>query len=124
MVINILMGIVQAWQKSAILDSEWVDVYIAFQVITVTWIYVGCFRNAVLKNISICYIRCTLESDVGQKDVGSLSDSVLRYLKDLPSPLIPACIYPQLQTAVTLQQQVLQQSAGRSLLMSFMLPLD
>lgn len=52
------------------------------------------------------------ESDIGQKEVGPLSECVLRYLRDLPSPIIPACIYPQLQTAVTLQQQVLQQSAG------------
>eukprot|EP00064_Thunnus_orientalis_P003747 superscaffoldBa00000318_g3758 len=51
------------------------------------------------------------ESDIGQKDVGFLSECVLRYLRDLPSPVIPACIYPHLQTAVTLQQQVLQQSA-------------
>ncbi|XP_067330042.1 phosphatidylinositol 3-kinase regulatory subunit beta isoform X3 [Channa argus] len=51
------------------------------------------------------------ENDMCQKDVGYLSESVLHYLRDLPSPLIPACIYPHLQTAVTLQQQVLQQSA-------------
>ncbi|XP_040910330.1 phosphatidylinositol 3-kinase regulatory subunit beta [Toxotes jaculatrix] len=53
----------------------------------------------------------TSESDVGQKDVGYLSECVLQYLRDLPSPVIPACVYPHLQTAVTLQQQVLQQSA-------------
>ncbi|XP_068197067.1 phosphatidylinositol 3-kinase regulatory subunit beta isoform X2 [Antennarius striatus] len=51
------------------------------------------------------------ESDICHTDVGPLSEGVLRYLKDLPSPIIPACIYPQLQTAVTLQQQVLQQAA-------------
>lgn len=58
---------------------------------------------------------------MGQKDVGHLSECVLRYLRDLPSPVIPACIYPHLQTAVTLQQQVLQQSAGKSHLMTFIL---
>ncbi|KAE8291081.1 Phosphatidylinositol 3-kinase regulatory subunit beta [Larimichthys crocea] len=51
------------------------------------------------------------ESEMGQKDVDHLSECVLQYLRDLPSPVIPACIYPHLQTAVTLQQQVLQQSA-------------
>ncbi|TKS80036.1 Phosphatidylinositol 3-kinase regulatory subunit beta [Collichthys lucidus] len=51
------------------------------------------------------------ESDMVQKDVDHLSECVLQYLRDLPSPVIPACIYPHLQTAVTLQQQVLQQSA-------------
>ncbi|XP_022610657.1 phosphatidylinositol 3-kinase regulatory subunit gamma-like isoform X2 [Seriola dumerili] len=45
-------------------------------------------------------------SDMGQKDVGYLSECVLHYLRDLPSPVIPACVYPHLQTAVTLQQQV------------------
>lgn len=59
------------------------------------------------------------ESDTGQQDVGPLSECVLCYLRDLPSPVIPPCIYPHLQAAVTLQQQVLQQSAGRPQLMSF-----
>lgn len=45
------------------------------------------------------------ESEMCQKDVGHLSECVLRYLRDLPSPVIPACIYPHLQAAVTLQQQ-------------------
>lgn len=54
------------------------------------------------------------ESDLGQRDVGFLSECVLRYLKDLVSPLIPACIYPQLQTAVSLKQQALNQATGRS----------
>ncbi|XP_076001267.1 phosphatidylinositol 3-kinase regulatory subunit beta [Genypterus blacodes] len=52
------------------------------------------------------------ESEMSDSHVGFLSESVLRYLRDLPSPVIPACIYPELQTAVTLQQlQQLQQSA-------------
>uniref|UniRef100_A0A8D3BKV8 Phosphoinositide-3-kinase, regulatory subunit 2 (beta) n=1 Tax=Scophthalmus maximus TaxID=52904 RepID=A0A8D3BKV8_SCOMX len=46
---------------------------------------------------------CGLDSDMGQKDVGYLSECVLHYLRDLPSPVIPACIYPHLQTVVTLQ---------------------
>ncbi|XP_040026799.1 phosphatidylinositol 3-kinase regulatory subunit beta [Gasterosteus aculeatus] len=51
------------------------------------------------------------ESEVCQKDVGYLSECVLSYLRDLPSPVIPPCFYAPLQTAVALQQQVLQQSA-------------
>lgn len=51
------------------------------------------------------------EDDLSQKDVGFLSESVLHYLRDLPSPVIPACVYPHLQTALMLQHQVLQQSA-------------
>ncbi|CAG01965.1 unnamed protein product, partial [Tetraodon nigroviridis] len=60
------------------------------------------------------YSLCS-ESDLGQKDVAYLSECVLRYLKALPSPLIPACIYPQLQTAVGLTQQALNQAAGGTL---------
>uniref|UniRef100_A0A671UKE1 Phosphoinositide-3-kinase, regulatory subunit 2 (beta) n=1 Tax=Sparus aurata TaxID=8175 RepID=A0A671UKE1_SPAAU len=41
-------------------------------------------------------ISVSTESD--QKDVGPLSECVLRYLRDLPSPVIPAFIYPHLQT--------------------------
>ncbi|KAL6104356.1 pik3r2 [Pungitius sinensis] len=51
------------------------------------------------------------ESEMCQKDVGYLSECVLSYLRDLPSPVIPACFYAHLQTAVALQQQVLHQSA-------------
>uniref|UniRef100_A0A8C4DPN8 Phosphoinositide-3-kinase, regulatory subunit 2 (beta) n=1 Tax=Dicentrarchus labrax TaxID=13489 RepID=A0A8C4DPN8_DICLA len=53
-----------------------------------------------------------LSSEMRNEDVGSLSECVLRYLRDLPSPVIPACIYPHLQAAVTRQQQVLQQSSS------------
>ncbi|XP_054623690.1 phosphatidylinositol 3-kinase regulatory subunit beta [Dunckerocampus dactyliophorus] len=51
------------------------------------------------------------ESDISQTDVAILSECVMHYLRDLPSPVIPACTYAQLQTAITQQQQVLQQSA-------------
>ncbi|XP_041847274.1 phosphatidylinositol 3-kinase regulatory subunit gamma-like [Melanotaenia boesemani] len=50
------------------------------------------------------------EGDVTERDLSYLSESVLQYLRDLPSPVIPACLYPHLQTAV-MQQQLLQQSA-------------
>lgn len=66
----------------------------------------------------ICGRKCFFSSvwapecEAGQEDVAAMSECVLHYLRDLPSPVIPACIYPQLQTAVTLQQQALQQSTG------------
>ncbi|XP_060941164.1 phosphatidylinositol 3-kinase regulatory subunit gamma-like [Limanda limanda] len=70
------------------------------------------YRTAVSPSDSESQVYClSSESDVGQTDVGYLSECVLHYLRDLPSPVIPASIYPQLQTVVTLQQQVLQQSA-------------
>ena len=65
-------------------------------------------------NSSSCFCFGLPESDLGQKDVGFLSECVLRYLKDLQSPLIPACLYPQLQTAVSLKQQALNQAPGGS----------
>uniref|UniRef100_A0A665ULZ1 Phosphatidylinositol 3-kinase regulatory subunit gamma-like n=1 Tax=Echeneis naucrates TaxID=173247 RepID=A0A665ULZ1_ECHNA len=64
-----------------------------------------------------CMCLCDPESNIGQKDVVYLSECVLQYLRDLPSPVIPTCVYPHLQTAVTLQQQVLQQSAEVSLVL-------
>lgn len=51
------------------------------------------------------------EGDLAQKDVGYLSECVLHYLRDLPSPIVPISVYPHLQAALTLQQQVVQQSA-------------
>nr|XP_057923070.1 phosphatidylinositol 3-kinase regulatory subunit gamma-like isoform X1 [Doryrhamphus excisus]XP_057923071.1 phosphatidylinositol 3-kinase regulatory subunit gamma-like isoform X1 [Doryrhamphus excisus]XP_057923072.1 phosphatidylinositol 3-kinase regulatory subunit gamma-like isoform X1 [Doryrhamphus excisus]XP_057923073.1 phosphatidylinositol 3-kinase regulatory subunit gamma-like isoform X1 [Doryrhamphus excisus] len=50
------------------------------------------------------------ESDISQTDAAILSECVMHYLRDLPSPVIPACTYAQLQTAITQQRQVLQQS--------------
>ncbi|KAM3604757.1 uncharacterized protein V6R79_015836 [Siganus canaliculatus] len=52
-------------------------------------------------------------SDGSERDVGPLSECVLRYLRELPAPVIPSSVYPQLQAAVTLQQQqqFLQQAA-------------
>uniref|UniRef100_A0A4W6F7P5 Phosphoinositide-3-kinase, regulatory subunit 2 (beta) n=1 Tax=Lates calcarifer TaxID=8187 RepID=A0A4W6F7P5_LATCA len=51
------------------------------------------------------------KSDMGQKDVGYLSECVLQYLRDLPSPVIPASIYPHLQTAVTLEVSLVLESS-------------
>uniref|UniRef100_A0A673BTY2 Phosphoinositide-3-kinase, regulatory subunit 2 (beta) n=1 Tax=Sphaeramia orbicularis TaxID=375764 RepID=A0A673BTY2_9TELE len=35
--------------------------------------------------------------DLAQKDVGYLSECVLHYLRDLPSPVVPVSVYPHLQ---------------------------
>lgn len=71
-----------------------------------------------LEGFFLFYQRCLLcvaEDEMSERDVGYLSEGVLHYLRDIPSPVIPACVYPHLHTAVTQQQQqVLQQSAGRS----------
>ncbi|XP_014328802.1 phosphatidylinositol 3-kinase regulatory subunit gamma isoform X1 [Xiphophorus maculatus] len=64
------------------------------------------YRTASTSDSSV-YTLST-EGDASQSDVGFLSESVLCCLRDLPSPVIPACIYPQLQTAV--MQQLLHQS--------------
>ncbi|XP_072297984.1 phosphatidylinositol 3-kinase regulatory subunit beta [Eucyclogobius newberryi] len=45
------------------------------------------------------------ETDLNHKDVGFLSECVLSYLRDLPSPVIPVSVYPHLQGALTNQQQ-------------------
>ncbi|XP_027875678.1 phosphatidylinositol 3-kinase regulatory subunit beta isoform X1 [Xiphophorus couchianus] len=65
------------------------------------------YRTASTSDSSV-YTPST-EGDAAQSDVGFLSESVLCCLRDLPSPVIPACIYPQLQTAV-MQQLLHQQS--------------
>ncbi|KAK7944611.1 hypothetical protein WMY93_000339 [Mugilogobius chulae] len=45
------------------------------------------------------------ETDLNHKDVGLLSECVLNYLRDLPSPVIPVSVYPHLQGALTSHQQ-------------------
>uniref|UniRef100_A0AAX7V7L4 Phosphoinositide-3-kinase, regulatory subunit 2 (beta) n=1 Tax=Astatotilapia calliptera TaxID=8154 RepID=A0AAX7V7L4_ASTCA len=52
----------------------------------------------------------------------TVSLSVLQYLRDLPSPVIPACVYPHLQTAL-MQQHVLQQEVSLVLENSTTVPL-
>uniref|UniRef100_A0A673BX24 Phosphoinositide-3-kinase, regulatory subunit 2 (beta) n=1 Tax=Sphaeramia orbicularis TaxID=375764 RepID=A0A673BX24_9TELE len=37
------------------------------------------------------------QGDLAQKDVGYLSECVLHYLRDLPSPVVPVSVYPHLQ---------------------------
>lgn len=51
------------------------------------------------------------ECEMLQSDVGFLSEGVLGYLTDLPLPVIPPTVYPDLQAAVALQQRLLQQVA-------------
>ncbi|MEQ2283451.1 Phosphatidylinositol 3-kinase regulatory subunit beta, partial [Ameca splendens] len=65
------------------------------------------YRSASTSDSSV-YTLST-EGDAAQGDIGYLSETVLHYLRDLPSPVIPACVYPHLQTAI-MQQQLHQQS--------------
>lgn len=44
--------------------------------------------------------------DVGQWDIHALSEAVIRYLQDLPAPIIPPCVYTDLQAAVQLESDV------------------
>ncbi|XP_067309870.1 phosphatidylinositol 3-kinase regulatory subunit beta [Pseudorasbora parva] len=46
------------------------------------------------------------ELDVGQWDIHALSEAFIRYLRELPVPIIPPCVYTDLQAAVQLESDV------------------
>ncbi|XP_067219254.1 phosphatidylinositol 3-kinase regulatory subunit beta isoform X2 [Chanodichthys erythropterus] len=46
------------------------------------------------------------ELDVGQWDIHALSDTLIRYLQELPAPIIPPFVYTDLQAAVQLESDV------------------
>lgn len=46
------------------------------------------------------------ELDVGQWDIHALSDVLIRYLQELPAPIIPPSVYTDLQAAVQLESDV------------------
>lgn len=52
------------------------------------------------------------ETDLSHKDEAFLSECVLNYLRELPSPVVPASVYPQLQAALSKQQQNQQTADG------------
>uniref|UniRef100_A0A8C6SN08 Phosphoinositide-3-kinase, regulatory subunit 2 (beta) n=1 Tax=Neogobius melanostomus TaxID=47308 RepID=A0A8C6SN08_9GOBI len=53
--------------------------------------------------VDLCFRQMYVHNtDLSHKDV---SECVLDYLRDLPSPVIPVCVYPHLQTALCKQQQ-------------------
>lgn len=52
------------------------------------------------------------ETDLSHRDEGFLSECVLSYLRELPSPVVPASVYPQLQAALSKQQQSQQTADG------------
>lgn len=43
------------------------------------------------------------ELDVGQWDIHALSEALIRYLQELPAPIIPPSVYTDLQAAVKLE---------------------
>lgn len=52
------------------------------------------------------------ETDLSLRDEGFLSECVLNYLRELPSPVVPVSVYPQLQAALSKQQQSQQTADG------------
>ncbi|XP_016370052.1 phosphatidylinositol 3-kinase regulatory subunit gamma-like [Sinocyclocheilus rhinocerous] len=46
------------------------------------------------------------ELDVGQWDIHALSEALVRYLQELPAPIIPPSVYTDLQAAVQLESDV------------------
>jgi rRNA-processing protein FCF1 len=51
---------------------------------------------------------------MGQYDVQALSEALMGFLQDLPSPIIPECVYPSLKIA-------LQEEAGNVIFSTNML---
>ncbi|XP_051553124.1 phosphatidylinositol 3-kinase regulatory subunit gamma-like isoform X2 [Myxocyprinus asiaticus] len=52
---------------------------------------------------SLCELQ---ELDVGQWDIHELSEALIRYLQELPAPIIPPSVYTDLQAAVQLESDV------------------
>ncbi|KAF4117227.1 phosphatidylinositol 3-kinase regulatory subunit beta [Onychostoma macrolepis] len=46
------------------------------------------------------------ELDVGQWDIHALSEALIRYLQELPAPIIPPSVYTDLQAAVQLESDI------------------
>lgn len=74
------------------------------------------YRTGSLAPESPVYSLST-EGEMFQSDVCFLSEGVISYLRELPSPVVPACVYPDLQAALQ-QQQQLEQAAGMPLALS------
>ncbi|CAL8311795.1 unnamed protein product [Gadus morhua 'NCC'] len=68
------------------------------------------YRTGSLAPESPVYSLST-EGELFQSDVCFLSEGVISYLRELPSPVVPACVYPALQAALQQQQQPLELSA-------------
>uniref|UniRef100_A0A672SCE0 Phosphatidylinositol 3-kinase regulatory subunit beta-like n=1 Tax=Sinocyclocheilus grahami TaxID=75366 RepID=A0A672SCE0_SINGR len=54
----------------------------------------------------ICPCAELQELDVGQWDIHALSEALIRYLQELPAPIIPPSVYTDLQAAVKLESDV------------------
>uniref|UniRef100_A0A671P7Y6 Phosphatidylinositol 3-kinase regulatory subunit gamma-like n=1 Tax=Sinocyclocheilus anshuiensis TaxID=1608454 RepID=A0A671P7Y6_9TELE len=57
----------------------------------------------------ICPCAELQELDVGQWDIHALSEALIRYLQELPAPIIPPSVYTDLQAAVKLESEQLLQ---------------
>uniref|UniRef100_A0A8C1HA63 Phosphoinositide-3-kinase, regulatory subunit 2 (beta) n=1 Tax=Cyprinus carpio carpio TaxID=630221 RepID=A0A8C1HA63_CYPCA len=54
----------------------------------------------------ICRCAELQELDVGQWDIHALSEALVRYLQELPAPIIPPSVYTDLQAALQLESDV------------------
>uniref|UniRef100_A0A671P3Y5 Phosphatidylinositol 3-kinase regulatory subunit gamma-like n=1 Tax=Sinocyclocheilus anshuiensis TaxID=1608454 RepID=A0A671P3Y5_9TELE len=63
----------------------------------------GCFYSCIMMSPVICPCAELQELDVGQWDIHALSEALIRYLQELPAPIIPPSVYTDLQAAVKLE---------------------
>ncbi|CAB1314139.1 unnamed protein product [Coregonus sp. 'balchen'] len=56
------------------------------------------------------------EPEVGQYDIQALSEALMGFLQDLPSPIIPESVYPSLKTALQEEAELSVEETGRRLL--------
>ncbi|KAJ0059012.1 hypothetical protein NL108_007307, partial [Boleophthalmus pectinirostris] len=65
-----------------------------------------CYTYSYIHLPNLLMLNCRVtDADLNHRDVGFLSECVLSYLRDLPSPVIPISVYPHLQGALNNQQQ-------------------
>ncbi|XP_061093536.1 phosphatidylinositol 3-kinase regulatory subunit beta isoform X2 [Conger conger] len=55
-------------------------------------------------------------AEMGQYDVHTLSEALMRYLQELPSPVVLPCIYPDLQTTMLQGPDTLAEEGGGELM--------
>uniref|UniRef100_A0A6Q2WR44 Phosphoinositide-3-kinase, regulatory subunit 2 (beta) n=1 Tax=Esox lucius TaxID=8010 RepID=A0A6Q2WR44_ESOLU len=62
------------------------------------------------------------ESEMGQHDVRGLTEALLGFLRDLPSPVIPESVYPSLRSALNEGAELSVEDSGRRLLKELVPP--
>lgn len=61
------------------------------------------YKACIMMSPVICPCAELQELDVGQWDIHALSEALIRYLQELPAPIIPPSVYTDLQAAVQLE---------------------